>query len=101
MLTKEIITEKLKSVSDPELRVNIVDLGLIYNIEITPADNILLTMTLTSPGCPLSFVFNDLITDALKEIKEVKTVKINLTFDPPWDPGKMSEEVKAQLGWMG
>lgn len=94
------ILNKLKTVIDPEMQVNIVDLGLIYDVEIA-WDLVKVKMTLTSPGCPLSFVFDQLVTEAVKTVKGVKEVKVHLTFDPPWDPAKMSEEVKLKLGWMG
>lgn len=101
MVTKNQIFEKLKTVEDPELQINIVDLGLIYQVEINKTGRVTILMTLTSPSCPLSFLFNDLITDAVKEMKGVKDVKITLTFDPPWDVSKMSEEAKIELGWLG
>ncbi len=94
------ILNKLKTVIDPEMQVNIVDLGLIYDVEIA-WDLVKVKMTLTSPGCPLSFVFDQLVTEAVKTVKGVKEVKVHLTFDPPWDPAKMSEEVKLKLVWMG
>jgi len=101
MLTKDKIIEKLKTVEDPELHINIVDLGLIYKVEVNKTGKVTILMTLTSPGCPLSFLFNDMVTDAVKEIKGAKEVKINLTFDPPWDVSKMSEGAKVELGWLG
>ena len=58
-------------------------------------------MTLTSPGCPLSYIFDEMVTEAVKTVKGVKEVRVHLTFEPPWDPAKMSEEVKLKLGWMG
>lgn len=101
MLTKDQVLDKLKTVEDPELHINIVDLGLIYKVEVNKAGKVTILMTLTSPGCPLSFLFNDLVTDAVKKIKDVKEVKINLTFDPPWDVSKMTEDAKTELGWLG
>ncbi len=101
MLTKNQFIEKLKTVEDPELHINIVDLGLIYKVEVNKTGKVIILMTLTSPGCPLSFLFNDMVTDAVKEVKGVKEIKINLTFDPPWDVSKMTEEAKVQIGWLG
>ncbi|MBI3385096.1 DUF59 domain-containing protein [Candidatus Gottesmanbacteria bacterium] len=101
MLSKAQVLSKLKTVIDPELQVNIVDLGLVYGIEIVGSSMVKVKMTLTSPGCPLSFVFDQLVSEAVKTIKGVSEVKVHLTFDPPWDPAKMSEEVKLKLGWMG
>lgn len=98
---KSQILEKLKTVEDPELHVNIVDLGLIYDVSVDKNNNVSIKMTLTTPGCPLSFIFDQMITEAIKSIEGVKEVKVELTFDPPWDPSKMSEKAKSQLGWIG
>lgn len=88
----------LKNVIDPELHVNIVDLGLIYSVE--ENDGLVeVTMTLTTPGCPLSPVFEAWITDELKKVKGVKKVRVDLTFEPPWDPSKMSAETRSALGF--
>jgi len=100
MVTEKQILACLKTVIDPELQVNIVDLGLVYGVQIE-GDLVKVRMTLTSPGCPLSFVFDQMVTDAVKTVRGVKDVKVHLTFDPPWDPAKMNEEVKLKLGWMG
>lgn len=99
MLNKKRILERLKTVLDPELQVNIVDLGLIYDVKIQKKDLAIVTMTLTSPGCPLSFVFKDLIRDCLVGFGGIKDVETILTFDPPWNPQKMSDDVKLKLGW--
>lgn len=97
--------EELKKVIDPELNVNIVDLGLVYDVGIDPSAgsgqvNVTITMTLTTPGCPLSMVFEEWIPAAVKNIEEVKDVKINLVWEPPWDPDKMSDEAKEQMGFL-
>lgn len=101
MITRNQILDKLKLVEDPELHINIVDLGLIYSVEVDKKGKVEILMTLTSPGCPLGGIFDMIVSSAVKEVKGVKEVKINLTFDPPWDVSKMSEEAKTQLGWMG
>ena len=99
MITKENVLEKLKTVIDPELNINIVDLGLIYDVVIDQKkSSVELTMTLTTPGCPLSFVFEEWIPKAVRKIKAVKEVKINLVWEPPWDPDKMNEDAKESLG---
>lgn len=99
MITKEQVLEELKKVIDPELNINIVDLGLIYDVDINKASNdVLITMTLTSPGCPLSIVFEEWIPEAVKKVEGVKNVKINLVWEPAWDPDKISDDVKEQLG---
>ncbi len=99
MLQKEHVLEQLKTIIDPELNINIVDLGLIYDVAITgESGKVEITMTLTTPGCPLSMVFEEWIPEAVKKIEGVKEVSINLVWEPPWDPDKMSEEMKESLG---
>lgn len=99
MITKESVVKKLREVMDPELNVNIVDLGLIYDININEKkDSVDVKMTLTSPGCPLASVFDEWVRDAVFKIKGVKNVTINLVWEPAWSPDKMTEEVKEQLG---
>ncbi|MDP3941093.1 MAG: metal-sulfur cluster assembly factor [bacterium] len=99
MITKEQVTEKLKTIIDPELNVNIVDLGLVYDIAINQEKGkIEVTMTLTTPGCPLSFVFEEWIPEAVKKIEGVKDVRMNLVWEPPWDPDKMSDDAKELMG---
>lgn len=98
MLTNEAILEKLKQVMDPELGVNIVDLGLIYNVKVNNGD-VSVLMTLTTPGCPMGYMFEEEVTRAVKKIKGVKKVKVELTFEPPWTPEKMSKEAKEKLNW--
>ncbi|MBI5465516.1 DUF59 domain-containing protein [Candidatus Gottesmanbacteria bacterium] len=97
-LTKELVIKKLKEVVDPEIGVNIVDLGLIYEIKVDKG-NVNILMTLTTPGCPLAAMFNQEVARKVKELKGVKKVKVDLTFDPPWTPDKMSEEARKKLGW--
>lgn len=104
MITKEQVMELLKTVDDPELYINIVDLGLIYDVNIADVDGqpkVKITMTLTTPGCPLGSTINMLIKDALFPLKEInvdKDVEISVTFDPPWTIDMMTEESKAELG---
>lgn len=101
MITKEAVLEELKKVIDPELNVNIVDLGLVYDAIINQeAGKVDITMTLTTPGCPLSMVFEEWIPAAVRNIEEVKDVKINLVWEPPWDPEKMSDEAKEMMGFI-
>lgn len=99
MIEKEKIIEKLKEVIDPELNVNIVDLGLIYDISINEKKgSVDVKMTLTSPGCPLSAVFDEWVRDGVKKIKGVKNVTIDLVWEPAWNPDRMSEDAKEKLG---
>lgn len=99
MITEEQILKELKEVVDPELNINIVDLGLIYGIEIDQKKGLVdVTMTLTTPGCPLSLVFEEWVPDAAKKVEGVKTVNIQLVWEPPWNPDKISDEAKESLG---
>lgn len=99
MITKEAVLQELRKVIDPELNINIVDLGLIYDVVIDQeSGKVDVTMTLTTPGCPLSMVFEEWVPAAVKNVEGVNSVHINLVWEPPWDPDKMSEEVKEQLG---
>ncbi len=105
-ITTATIYEGLKKVIDPELYINIVDLGLVYKVELLPelqgsAPWVIITMTLTTPGCPMASVFEQMTKDALwgtPGLDVDKDIKIILTFDPPWVTDMMSEEAKAELG---
>lgn len=98
MVTEQQVLEILKTCDDPELGVNVVDLGLIYNVEISKANDVHVTMTLTSPGCPLLEYFVDTTASKIRGLAGVHDAKVEITFDPPWDKSKLSEEAKAQLG---
>lgn len=103
-VTETQVRECLEAVIDPELGVNIVDLGLIYRVEVREKDNpkVKIVMTLTSPGCPLAGSFDGMVRDALRVLPGLDVeddVEIELTFDPPWTPELMSEQVKADLGY--
>lgn len=99
MPTKEYLVEQLKSVPDPELGISIVDLGLVYDIKIDDDGNVTVVMTLTTMGCPLFELIELPVVETLKKVKGVKDVLVELTFDPPWSPEKMSEEGKVALGF--
>lgn len=90
MLTEKQIWGKLKEVMDPEIGMNIVDLGLIYGVAIKDGE-VKVTMTLTTPGCPLAGFFPQEVENKLKEIKGIKTAKVKLTFDPPWTPKRIKK----------
>lgn len=96
MVEKEQVIEVLKTIFDPELPVNIYDLGLIYDIDIEE-DKILINMTLTSPACPVAESLPPSIAKAIGEKLKIG-VKVNVVWDPPWDQNKMTEAVKLQLG---
>lgn len=95
---KDQVKAQLKKVLDPELGVSIVDLGLIYDITVSGDGACVVTMTLTTIGCPLFAQIQKEIEDRVMEIDAVEDIKINLTFDPPWDVSKMTEEVRIELG---
>lgn len=97
VISQEEVIEKLKTCLDPELGINIVDLGLIYSIGIE-SSHISILMTLTTPGCPLDSYFVKDITSKLKTLKGVSDVSVELTFSPPWSPSKMTEESQDLLG---
>ena len=100
MVTEEQVWERLKTILDPELKINIVDLGLVYKVKVGKQIDIL--MTLTTPGCPLAGMFDALVKHALKKLPGVdvdRDIKIELTFDPPWTADMMSEQAKAELEW--
>jgi metal-sulfur cluster biosynthetic enzyme len=99
MIDKNRILEELKKIIDPELHINIVDLGLIYHIDVSQETGVVvIRMTLTTPGCPLSFVFREWVPAAAKKVEGVKDVKIDLVWEPPWDPDKLSDDAKEELG---
>jgi FeS assembly SUF system protein len=92
------IVETLKTIYDPEIPVNVYDLGLIYDVLIDDDANVEIKMTLTSPNCPMVDKMLQEIYDKTREIEGVKSVVINIVFDPPWDKSMMSDEAKLDLG---
>lgn len=96
--TVEDVRNKLRNVLDPELGVSILDLGLIYEVVVTPEGVCAITMTLTTIGCPLFAQIQKEIEDRVLEIEAINDVTIELVFDPPWSVDKMTEEAKIQLG---
>lgn len=97
-ITKEMILEKLKEVIDPEIGIDVVNLGLIYEVKINPDNTVYVKMTMTTPGCPLTMWLLQAVEQKILEIPGVKDAEIELTFDPPWTPDRISEEVKKRLG---
>lgn len=94
----DLIINNLKEVYDPEIPVNIYDLGLIYNVDVD-GENANILMTLTAPGCPVIDVLIDDVTNAAKAVEGIENVHVELTFDPPWDKSMMSEEARLELGF--
>ena len=98
LVNEELVREKLKDVIDPELRMPIIELGLIYDVEIAEG-TVKVFYTLTSAACPLGPIIDGQIKDVLMDLPGVKEVDSELTFTPPWDPRTMaSDDVKMQLG---
>jgi len=98
MNMKEAILSALKSVYDPELNINVVDLGLIYNIEVTESADVTITMTLTTPGCPLHDSITSGVRYCVEGMEETNKVDVNLVWEPAWSPEKMTPEGLRLLG---
>ncbi|HEV8525470.1 MAG TPA: putative Fe-S cluster assembly protein SufT [Terriglobales bacterium] len=99
--SEKLVWDQLKTVYDPEIPVNIVDLGLIYSCQITPVEGghkIEIEMSVTAPGCGMGDVLKADIERKLSQLPSVKEVQAKIVFDPPWEPGRMSEAAKLQLG---
>ena len=94
------VLEALRTCFDPEIPVNIYELGLIYNVNVEESGAVRITMTLTSPHCPAAQSMPAEIEEKVKAVSGVTDVKIDLVWDPPWDPSKMSEAARLQLGMM-
>ncbi|MDR2802559.1 MAG: iron-sulfur cluster assembly protein [Prevotellaceae bacterium] len=92
------IIRALRQVFDPEIPVNIYDLGLIYEIAVDEMQKVTVTMTLTAPNCPLADQLLQDVHDAVRDVPDVADVIINLTFEPPWERSRMSEEAMLELG---
>ena len=99
-LTPSLVRGLLRTVIDPELGVNIVDLGLVYDIATEPQGLVAIEMTLTTPGCPLGGFLDDQIRACLVQLPQVTDLRIELVWEPPWDPAAMSDAAKEQLGWL-
>jgi metal-sulfur cluster biosynthetic enzyme len=97
MISEEVVTEALKEIYDPELHYNIVDLGLVYDVNVKDGD-VHIRMTLTTPACPIGPMIIEQIQEMVRILPGVKDVDVELTFDPMWSPDLMSEEAKAGLG---
>jgi metal-sulfur cluster biosynthetic enzyme len=96
--TRDDVREGLKSVYDPEIGINIVDLGLVYDADVAENGDVLVTMTLTSLGCPLGPVIVQEVQGALGDLPGIGEVDVKLVWSPPWSPELMSEEAKDELG---
>ncbi len=95
---ERLITENLKQIYDPEIPMNIVDLGLIYGFEWS-GDAVTLKMTLTAPGCPVAGILAEEVKMAIEKVPNVKSATVEMTWDPPWTPERMSDFAKRQFGY--
>jgi len=97
---RERIVETLRSIYDPEIPVNIYEIGLIYSVDIDPANAVNIQMTLTSPACPAAGTLPGEVEDKTRRVEGVTDVKVDLVWDPTWTPALMSETAKLQLGML-
>jgi FeS assembly SUF system protein len=97
---RERIIDELHTVFDPEIPVDIYELGLIYKVEIMPINNVMIEMTLTSPMCPVAETMPQEVKDKVAAIPEVNDAQVEVVFDPPWDQSMMSEAAQLELGFM-
>lgn len=96
---EERVVDVLKTCFDPEIPVNIYDLGLIYEVRVEEGNDVFVKMTLTSPACPVAETLPPDVENKIREIPDVNSAKVEITFDPPWDKDMMSEEAKLELGF--
>ncbi len=89
----------LKTVYDPEIPVDIYELGLIYKVDLDDDRNLTIDMTLTAPGCPVAGEMPGWVENAARGVEGIQDVKVNMVFDPPWDASRMSEEAQVALNW--
>ena len=97
MELKDKVILEIKKIYDPEIPVNIYELGLIYDINVDKNNNVTINMTLTSPNCPVAESLPNEVKNSVKEIKEIKDVDLNLVWEPPWDKSMMTESAKLEL----
>ena len=97
--SESAVIDAMREVYDPEIPVNIFDLGLIYDYKVDPTGNVEIQMTLTAPGCPVAGILPQQVADAAASVTESGEVEVYLVWDPPWDMEKMTEEAKLALGF--
>jgi FeS assembly SUF system protein len=98
-LLEDLVIEQLATVYDPEVPVNVWELGLIYAIEFPAAGEVVITMTLTAPGCPIADQIVQEVHDVVLNVDGIERATVNLVFDPPWGPERMSEVARLELGF--
>lgn len=97
---EEKVVEVLRTVFDPEIPINIYELGLVYNVDVSPAADVVIRMTLTSPACPVAGTLPPEVENKVRAIPGVTSAKVDLVWDPPWDMEKISEAAKLELGML-
>jgi len=93
----DLLVDKLKTVYDPEIPVDIYELGLVYKVDLSDDMDVVVEMTLTAPGCPVAGEMPGWVEEAVMSVPGIKSCTVDLVFDPPWDPSRMSDEAKLQL----
>jgi len=93
----DALIDKLKTVYDPEIPVDIYELGLIYKVDVSDDRDVVVDMTLTAPGCPVAGEMPEWVREAVMSIEGLRSCTVNLTFEPPWDQSRMSDEARLQL----
>jgi len=96
----ESVVDALREIYDPEIPVNIYDLGLIYGVDVSPEADVVVTMTLTTPHCPVAESMPGEVELRVSSVPGVRDAEVNLVWDPPWDPAKMSDEARLELGML-
>ena len=96
----QLVVDKIKTVYDPEIPVNIYELGLVYDVDVDEEDNVHIKMTLTAPSCPIADGIVTEVQEKLESIPGIKKVNVELVFDPPWDIERASEAARLELGLM-
>jgi FeS assembly SUF system protein len=97
---RDRVMDAIKTVYDPEIPVDIYELGLIYEVSVYPINNVFVKMTLTSPACPAAETIPSEVETKIKQLKEINDVQVEITFDPPYSPDMMSEAAKLELGFI-
>lgn len=97
-VSKDVVMEAMKGVIDPEIGLDVVSLGLVYDVDISEEGTVDVKMTMTTPGCPLAMMITTDAKNILETIDGVKTANVQLVWDPPWSPDMMDPEVRARLG---
>jgi metal-sulfur cluster biosynthetic enzyme len=99
MITEETVLKALETVNDPEIGIDVVNLGFIYNVKIEEGDKVTVAMTLTMKGCPLHASLKSNAEDAIRRLAGAREAEVNIVWDPPWNPKMMSDKAKGKLGF--